>query len=113
MSNLTNADGANDIFRTERQGIQRRRTNERRGPAGWVLRGDAFFETTEGEKRQSFAIKVYRYQDEWYFVTDYDPDWDKVLLTKARLKADYADEILVRNETTSPLQISDLHAFIN
>ena len=82
-------------------------------PAGWVLRGNAIFKTTEGDKKQPFAIRVYRYEDEWYFVPNYDHDWDKVLLTKARLKADHADEILVRNETTSPVQISNLHAFIS
>lgn len=79
----------------------------------WTLPGDATFQTSRGEKKQSFSLRVYRYEDEWYFEPNEDQDWENIRLTKAELEADYSDEIVVRNDPTGPLQISDVHASIN
>jgi hypothetical protein len=80
----------------------------------WYLKGSATFRTSEREQRQTSSLVAYRYRGEWYFTPpNYDEMWEQARLTEAELEADHAGEILLRNEPSSPLQITDLHAFID
>src|SRR5262249_27619588 len=51
---------------------------------------------------------------EWYFSPpNYDSYWLKTHLTEADLAVDRADEIEIEDRFESPLQITDVHAFLD
>lgn len=59
-------------------------------------------------------MDVYMDKGEWYFSPpNYDTYWLRSHLSDAELSADYSDEIEIPSDSTSPLEILDIHAFIN
>jgi hypothetical protein len=84
------------------------------GRRWWYLVGEAVFKTKSGEQKQEAAVVAYRDKGEWYFTPpNFDEYWEKTHVTEADLSADHADEIEIQVTSTSPLEIIELHAFLD
>jgi len=80
----------------------------------WFLEGEAVFRTKTGDHKRQVLMDAYLDKGEWYFSPpNYDTYWLRSHLTDAELAADYSDEIEISSDPTSPLEILDIHAFIN
>ena len=81
----------------------------------WDLIGEAMFKTpATGEHKSQSKVTAYRDKGEWYFSPpNYDSYWLKAHLTEADLAVDRADEIEIEDTASSPIEISDVHAFID
>ena len=80
----------------------------------WDLIGEAVFRPARGEQMSQSKVTAYRDKDEWYFSPpDFDSYWLKSHLTEADFAIDRADEIEIEDTPTSPLQITDVHAFLD
>jgi hypothetical protein len=80
----------------------------------WDLEGETITRTKSGDHKGHTMMDAYRDGDEWYFSPpNYDEYWLKAHLSEAELSADYSDEIVTPSDPTSPLEILDLHAFLN
>ena len=80
----------------------------------WILEGNAVFRTETGDQKRHVIMDAYLDKGEWYFSPpNYDTYWLRSRLTDAELSADYSDEIAIPSEPTSPMEILDVHAFIN
>ena len=70
--------------------------------------------TESGEKKGQILFIAYRDKGQWYFVPlNIDSYWEKMHITDAELNADYADEIIIHNSPSGPLEILDLNATLN
>jgi len=80
----------------------------------WDLVGEAVFKPARGEQKSQSKVTAYRDKGEWYFSPpNYDSYWLKTHLTEADFAIDRADEIEIEDSPASPLQISDVHAFLD
>lgn len=85
-------------------------------PAGkrwWYLFGDAVFGGNSPGK-QSSSVVAYRDKGEWYFTPpNFDDSWAKTHTTKSELAADHLNEVEIERTPDSPLDVLDLHVFID
>ena len=85
-------------------------------PAGsrwWYLPGEGTFRTQSGEMKQQTQLVAYRDNGRWYFTPpNYDSYWEKTHITEADFSIDRADEINVENNPKCPLEIRDVHVFM-
>jgi hypothetical protein len=80
----------------------------------WDLIGEAVFRPVAGEQKALSKVTAYRDRGEWYFSPpNYDSNWLKTHLTEADFAVDRADEIEIEDSPASPLQITDVHAFLD
>jgi hypothetical protein len=86
-------------------------------PAGsrwWDLTGEGTFRTQSGESRQQTQVVAYRDNGQWYFTPpNYDDMWEKIKYSDADFAADRASEIDVVNTPQSPLEVAELHSFMD
>jgi hypothetical protein len=79
----------------------------------WYLSGRAVF---AGKTQESSLSDVVAYRDngEWYFTPPIDDDdWEKTQITEADLTTDHVDEVKIQVAHDSPLEVVDLHVFID
>ncbi len=86
-------------------------------PAGlrwWYLTGEGTFRRQSGESKQQTQLVAYRDDGQWYFAPpNYDDMWEKIKYSDADFAADRATEIDVVNSTQSPLEVVELHSFMD
>lgn len=79
----------------------------------WYLLGTARFHSASEDWIQETKVIAYRDKGQWYFTPpqwDMQDKWEKVHYTEADFARDYGDEIEVRNNPSSPVEITDVHA---
>ena len=80
----------------------------------WNVVGEAVFRSTTGEQATQSHIIAYRDKGEWFFSPpNYDEHWEKSHLTEADFTVDRADEIEIENAPNAPLEIFEVHAFLD
>jgi hypothetical protein len=81
----------------------------------WYLAGEATFRSQSGElTKQQTQVVAYRDQNQWYFTPpNYDSYWEKSHITDADFSIDRADEIQVENNPKCPLEIREVHVFMD
>jgi hypothetical protein len=80
----------------------------------WYIGGPATLKVNGQEKNSNFKFVAYRDRGQWYFSPpNIDEYWEKTHLADADTAADYANEIVIHNNPTCPLEITDLHAFLD
>jgi len=80
----------------------------------WDLVGEAVFRSTTGEQTSQSHVTAYRDKGEWFFSPpNYDEYWEKGQLTEADFAVDHADEIEIENTSNAPLEIFEVHAFLD
>jgi hypothetical protein len=80
----------------------------------WNLVGEAVFRSTTGERATQSQVTAYRDKGEWFFSPpNYDEFWEKSHLTEADFDVDRADEIEIENTQNAPLEIFEVHAFLD
>ena len=80
----------------------------------WYLAGEGTFQRQSGEIKQETQLVAYRDNGRWYFTPpNYDGRWEKSHTTEADFAIDRADEIKVENNSRCPLEIRDVHVFMD
>ncbi len=80
----------------------------------WTLRGEAEFRQANGEQKGQSLLTAYRDKGEWFFSPpSYDSYWEKTHLTEADMAVDRTDEIEIENTRDAPLEIFEVHAFLD
>jgi hypothetical protein len=87
-------------------------------PAGkrwWALVGEGTFRNASGIVKRPSSVTAYRDRGDWYFTPHYldDEAWARAHLTAEQLAADYKDHVDQLLAPGCPLDIVDLHVFIN
>jgi hypothetical protein len=81
----------------------------------WSVRGTARFQTSSGTWVETSQIHAYRAQGQWYFIPPQrfmQEKWEKIHYTEDDFARDYRGEIDIRNSPSSPIEITDLHAYM-
>jgi hypothetical protein len=81
----------------------------------WYVRGTGRFQTSSEAWLEETQIRAYRDQGQWYFIPPQwamQDKWEKIHYTEADFSRDRQDEIDVRNSPSSPIEITDLHAYM-
>jgi len=81
----------------------------------WSVRGTARFQTSSETWLEETQIRAYRHQGQWYFIPPQramQDKWEKIHYVEADFGRDRRDEIDIRNSSSSPIEITDLHAFM-
>jgi hypothetical protein len=84
--------------------------------SSWYLRGTGRFQTSLEDWLEQTNVIAYRDQGQWYFTPpqwQMQDKWEKAHYTEADFARDRRDEIEVRNSPSSPVEIIDVHAYIN
>ncbi len=79
----------------------------------WYVKGTATFQTSSETWVEETRVEAYRRQGDWYFIPPQQgmqEKWEKVHYTEADFARDRRDEIDIRNSSSSPIEIIDLHA---
>jgi len=80
----------------------------------WTLGGDATFRHDAREVTKQIYLVAYRDQGDWYFTP---PPLDNVSaashFTSEQLANDLADRVILRVYPSSPIEIADLHVFVD
>ncbi len=82
----------------------------------WRLKGTGRLQTSSESWMEKTQIMAYRDHGQWYFIPpqwSMQHKWEKVHYTKADYARDRHDEIEVRNNPSSPVEIVDVHAYMN
>jgi hypothetical protein len=80
----------------------------------WNLIGEAVFKSGAEEQKTKSGLTAYRDNGEWFFTPpDYDRYWEKQQFNDADLAIDRAEEIEIQDTPGSPLEITDVHAFLD
>jgi hypothetical protein len=82
----------------------------------WSVRGTGTFQTSSETWLQETQVNAYRYQGQWYFIPPQwamQDKWEQAHYTEADYARDYRDEIDIRNSPSSPIEITDLHAYMD
>jgi hypothetical protein len=80
----------------------------------WSVVGEAVFRSTTGEQATQSHVTAYRDKGEWFFSPpNYDHQWEKSHLTEADIAVDHADEIEIENTPNAPLEIFEVHAYLD
>lgn len=83
----------------------------------WYVRGTARFQTSSETWVEETQIRAYRDHGQWYFIPPQQAmqmqyRWEKIHYTEADFARDRRDEIDIRNSPSSPIEITDLHAYM-
>jgi hypothetical protein len=79
----------------------------------WYLSGEAVFGGKSPGKQPS-SVVAYRDTGEWYFTPpNADDYWARTHITEAELTADHVNEVEIQRTANSPLEVLDLHVFID
>jgi hypothetical protein len=81
----------------------------------WYVRGTARFQTSSETWQEVTQMRAYRDQGQWYFIPPQramQDKWEKTHYTEADFARDRRDEIDIRNSPSSPVEITDLHAYM-
>jgi hypothetical protein len=89
-----------------------------RAPLNWHVQGMGTFRTSSREWKQATDVVAYRYEGQWYFTPPQQgrgmqDEWEKAHYVEADFLADRVDEISVVPGPMSPVQITDLHVYMN
>lgn len=82
----------------------------------WYLSGTGTFQTSSEEWTEPAVVVAYRDEGQWYFTPPQwkmQDKWEKVHYTEADFLRDRKDEISVRNSPSSPVQITDVHLYMD
>jgi hypothetical protein len=80
----------------------------------WYLTGEGTFRSQSAESKQQTQIVAYRDNGQWYFTPpNYDDMWEKIKYSEADFAADRASEIHVVNNPQCPLEVAELHSFMD
>lgn len=90
------------------------------GPAAeqfeWYLTGTARFQTSAEEWMEQTKVVAYLDQGQWYFIppqSNMQDRWEKAHFTKADFARDRPEEIEVWNSPSSPVEITDVHVYMD
>jgi hypothetical protein len=79
----------------------------------WYLPGEAVFGGKVPGKQPSTVV-AYRDKGEWYFTPpNFDDYWAETHITEAELATDHVNEVEIQRTANSPLEVLDLHVFID
>lgn len=82
----------------------------------WYLNGTGTFQTSSEGWTENTPVIAYRDQDQWYFTPaqwKMQDKWEKAHYTKADFARDRKDEIEVRNSPSSPVEITEVHVYMD
>lgn len=82
----------------------------------WYLAGTGQFQTSAEASTEQTRVTAYRDHGQWYFEPPqrYMQDkWEKTHYTEADFLRDRQEEIEVRNNPSSPIEITDVHAYMD
>lgn len=84
----------------------------------WSLRGTARFQTSSEDWTEQTQVIAYRDQGQWYFIPpqssmQMQSKWEKVHYTQADFARDRQEEIKIRNSPSSPVEITDVHVYMD
>jgi hypothetical protein len=81
----------------------------------WHTRGTGRFQTSSESWMQQIEVIGYRDQGQWYFIPPQrwmQDKWERAHYTAADFATDRQAEIEVRNNPSSPVEITDLHVYM-
>jgi hypothetical protein len=81
----------------------------------WQLKGTGRFQSSSESWTEQTELIAYRDQGQWYFVPPQgrmQDKWEKVHYTKADFAKDRRAEVDVRNNPSSPVEITDVHVYM-
>ena len=84
--------------------------------SSWYLMGTGRFQTSSESWLEQTRIIAYRDQGQWYFIPaqrDMQRKWQKAHYTDTDFARDLKDEIEVQNNPAAPVEITDVHAYMN
>lgn len=84
--------------------------------SSWYLTGTGRFQTSSESWLEQTRIIAYRDQGQWYFMppqSRMQDRWEKAHYTDADFARDRKDEVEVQNNPASPVEITDVHAYMN
>lgn len=84
--------------------------------SSWYLRGTGRFQTSSEDWWEQTKVIAYRDQGQWYFTPpqwQMQDKWEKAHYTEADFDRDRKDEIKVRNNPSSPVEITDVHVYMD
>lgn len=84
--------------------------------SSWYLKGTGRFQTPLESWMEETRVIAYRDQGQWYFIPPQrwmQDKWEKAHYTDADFIRDRRDEIEVLNSPSSPVEIADVHAYMN
>jgi hypothetical protein len=82
----------------------------------WYVRGIARFQTSGETWQEVSQLRAYRDNGQWYFVAPQwamQDKWEKVHYTEADFVRDRRGEMDIRNYPNSPIEITNLHAYMS
>ncbi|MCU1249483.1 MAG: hypothetical protein JWQ49_2512 [Edaphobacter sp.] len=82
----------------------------------WYLRGTAKFQTSSEEWLEQTQVTAYRDRGQWYFIPpqrNMQDKWEKAHYTDADFVRDRQEEIEIRNSRQSPIEITDVHVYMD
>lgn len=86
------------------------------GQLSWYATGTARFQTSSKEWREQTEIIAYRDQDQWYFTPPQwkmQHEWEKAHFTEADFALDRHEEYEILNSPSFPIEIMDVHAYLD
>jgi hypothetical protein len=82
----------------------------------WSVGGTATFQTSSATWLEETQIRAYRDQGKWYFVPPQlamQNKWEEIHYTEADFSRDRRDEIEVPNPPSAPVEITDVHVYMD
>lgn len=82
----------------------------------WSVRGTATFQTSTETWLEVTQIRAYRDQGQWFFIPPQQAmqdKWEKIHYIEADFKRDRGDEIEVPNPSSAPIEITNVHVYMN
>jgi hypothetical protein len=82
----------------------------------WYVRGNGTFQTSSETWVEETQVRAYRYQGQWFFIPPQwamQEKWEKAHYTEADFVRDRQEEVEIRNDPSSPLEISDVHVHMD
>jgi hypothetical protein len=81
----------------------------------WDLRGTGKFQTSTEDWTEQMQVVAYRDQGQWYFIPpqqNMEHQWERAHYTQADFARDRQEEIEIRNSPLSPIEITDVHVYM-
>ena len=82
----------------------------------WYVRGTGRFQTSSEAWLQETQMRAYRDHSQWYFIPpqqQMQEKWEKIHYTEADFALDRRDEIEIPNPPSSPIEITDVHVYMD
>lgn len=86
------------------------------GQLSWYLIGTGKFQTPSEAWAEQTKVIAYLDQGQWYFIPpqrDMQSKWEKTHYKEADFARDRLEEIEVQNSPSSPIEIADVHAYMD